>query len=302
MKELSMADSYARFWNSATPGCMIFLLDQSDSMKDPFANEQVGSGRRKSDMVATIFNSFLNELITINTTVQSDGTPEVKRRAEVCALGYQGSTVTSAFEGELAHQPFLSLADLQMNPLDIEIRKRKEMDDSGNMYEVEVPFPIWIKAKHSGGTPMRAALERAEAIAAQWADNHPTNYPPVIINLTDGVVTDGDPMNIAQKIAGIETSDGHALLFNVHITDLNASPVLYPASESDLPNNQYARKLFAMSSVIPETSRALLESLLGGREVASDARGMIFNGDASSIRLMFNFVSAPATQPIDPNR
>ena len=69
----------------------------------------------------------------------------------------------------------------------------------------------------------------------------------------------------------------------------------------DLPNDPYARHLFNMSSVIPETSRSLLESLLGS-PVQPGARGMIFNGDASSIRLMFNFVSAPATQPLDPNR
>ena len=296
-----MASTYARRWNSATPGCMIFLLDQSGSMAEPFANEQVGSGRRKCDMVATIFNSFLNELITINTEVLPDSSSDVKRRADISALGYEGTGATSALDGMLANQPFVSLADLQMNPLDIEMRKRKEVDDSGNFYEVEIPFPVWIKAKHGGGTPMCAALSRARDLASQWAMNHPDNYPPVVINLTDGMSTDGDPSSIAQQITQIATSDGNALLFNVHITSINASPLLYPVSESDVPNDQYAQQLFKMSSVIPETSRTLLESLLG-RAVPSGARGMIFNGDASSIRLMFNFVSTPATQPIDPNR
>lgn len=297
-----MANSYTHFWNSATPGCMIFLIDQSDSMSETFASGQVGSGRRKCDVVATIFNNFLNELITVNTTVQSDGISEVKRRADICALGYQGTIVTSVFEGLLSKEPFVSLSDLQMNPLDIEVRKRTEMDDSGNMYEVEVAFPVWIQPKHEGGTPMCAALRLAQNIASQWADNHANNYPPVIINLTDGIATDGDPTIIAQQIKEIATSDGNALLFNVHITDINSSPVLYPASESELPNNQYAKQLFNMSSVIPENSRVLLESLLGGHAVAFGARGMIFNGDASSIRQMFTFVSAPATQPIDLNR
>lgn len=148
---------------------------------------------------------------------------------------------------------------------------------------------------------MCAALNRAYDVASQWVMNHPDNYPPVIINLTDGMSTDGDPSSIAQQITQIATSDGNALLFNIHITGINASPVLYPASESEVPNDQYARLLYKMSSVIPETSRVLLESLLGS-SVPSGARGMIFNGDASSIRLMFNFVSAPATQPLDLNR
>ncbi len=296
-----MANTYARFWNSANPGCMIFLIDRSESMGDQFAREQVGGGRRKCDMVATIFNSFLNELITVNTSVQMDGNTEVKRRADICALGYEGSTVTSVLDGVLSSQPFVSLADLQMNPMDIEIRTRKEVDDTGNFYNVEIPFPIWIKAKHNGGTPMCAALHRAQDMASQWAMNHADNYPPVIINLTDGIATDGDPTSVAQQIMQVSTNDGNALLFNVHITGINSSPVLYPASESELPNDQYARQLFKISSVIPESSRTLLGSLLG-YEVPPGARGMIFNGDASSVRLMFNFVSAPATQPIDPNR
>src|SRR3989442_3641999 len=198
-----MANPYARRWNSATPGCMIFLLDQSGSMSEPFASEQVGGGRRKCDMVATIFNSFLNELITINTEVQPDSSSEVKRRADICALGYEGTTIASAFDGTLSNQPFVSLAELQMNPLDIEMRKRKEVDDSGNFYDVEVPFPVWIKAKHGAGTPMCAALRRAQDMASQWAMNYPNNYPPVVINLNDGIATDGDPTNDAQQITQI---------------------------------------------------------------------------------------------------
>lgn len=296
-----MTNMFSRRWNSATPGCMIFLLDQSGSMAEPFASQQVGSGKRKCDMVATIFNSFLNELITVNTEVLPDSSSDVKRRADICAISYEGNTVTSALDGVLANQPFVSLADLQMSPLDIEMRKRKEMDDSGGFYDVEIPFPIWIKAKHGGGTPMCAALNRAYDLASQWAMNHPDNYPPVIINLTDGMSTDGDPSSIAQQITQVATSDGNTLLFNIHITSINASPVLYPSSEPEVPNDQYARLLYKMFSVIPETSRTLLELLLG-YPVPPGARGMIFNGDASSIRLMFNFVSAPATQPLDPNR
>ena len=297
-----MANTYVHPWNTASPGCLIFLIDQSGSMHDPFPLDMAGGGRRKSDAAATIFNSFLNELITINMTVLADASSEVRRRADICALGYEGTTVTSALDGVLANQPFVTLADLQMSPLSIEMRKRKEMDDTGGFYEVEIPFPVWIKAKAGAGTPMCAALRCAYDMASQWAINHPNNYPPVVVNLTDGMATDGDPVPIAQQISQVATNDGNALLFNVHISDSKASQVLYPASESDLPpGDRYAAQLFKMSSVIPETSRASLEQLMG-RSVSPGARGMIFNGDASSIRLMFTFASAPATQPINPNR
>jgi hypothetical protein len=296
-----MANTYTRDWGSSQPGCMIFLLDQSGSMGDKFGQMQAGSNRRKCDMVATILNSFLNELVTTNTLPRPDGTPDVRNRADICVLGYEGSNVVSALSGGLANRDFVTLSDLQVNPADIEMRKRKDTDDTGIEIEVQVPFPIWVRPKAGGGTPMCAALSRARDLAWQWAMAHPGSYPPVIINVTDGASTDGDPLRVAQEITQVGTDDGQALLFNVHITNLTDSPVAYPLSEGELPNDKYAKSMFSISSVIPETSRALLETLLGGRQVPPGSRGLIFNGDATSVRLMFNFASKPRTQPLDPN-
>lgn len=295
-----MANTYTQNWQSTQPGCMIFLLDQSGSMGDKFGQMQAGRGRRKCDMVATILNNFLSELITINTIPQSDGTAEVRLRADISVLGYEGSQINHALGGALAGRDFVNLQDLQVNPTDMEIRTQKDFDDTGKEYEIQVPFPIWVKARAGGGTPMCAALRQARDLAQQWATSHPDNYPPIIINVTDGMSTDGDPTPIVNEITRISTTDGQALLFNVHITNLPDHPVLYPASEAELPNDKYARFLFSISSIIPESSRQLLESLLG-REVNLGARGLIFNGDATSVRLMFNFASKPATVPIDPN-
>ncbi len=296
-----MTQTYTRNWESQHPGCMIFLLDQSASMSDPFGPTQAGRGRKKCDMVATILNNFLNELITINTIPQADGNSIVRPRADICVLGYQGNNVQPALTGVLTGQEFVNLPDLQLNPIDVEMRKQKETDDSGREYETQIPFPIWVRPKADMGTPMCTALQRAWELANDWAYSHPDNYPPVIINVTDGMATDGDPAPIAQQLMQIATNDGQALLFNVHITTLSDPEVRYPASEHDLPMDRYARLLFDISSPIPETSRQQLESLLG-QPVQMHARGMIFNGSATSIRLMFNFASLRATQALDPNR
>ena len=140
---------------------------------------------------------------------------------------------------------------------------------------------------------MSAALQHACTLAEQWAMTHPNNYPPVIVNVTDGQSTDGDPTAAAQQLFRIGTTDGQALLFNVHITEHNLPPVAYPASEIELPNDEFAHLLFSISSEIPETSRNLLETV-AGRRVMPGARGLIFNGDAASIQQMFTFASAPA--------
>src|SRR5438105_12954189 len=123
---------YMQSWSAARPGCLILLLDRSGSMADPFGgSEQAGKGKRKCDMVATVLNGFLNELIVTNTVAQKDGTTEVRPRADVAVIGYEGDFVGPVLTGTLAGRAFVSLPELQMNPLDIERRKRKEIDDTG---------------------------------------------------------------------------------------------------------------------------------------------------------------------------
>jgi hypothetical protein len=291
---------YEQQWGGTNPGCLIFLLDRSGSMSDPFGPEQAGSGRRKCDMVATVLNNFLHELIVTNTVIKGNE-PEVRPRAEIAVIGYEGTSCSSALGSELEYQDFVTLPELQAAPLRIEQRMRTELDETGQILEIPVEFPVWVDPMAGGGTPMRLALIHAQELAQQWADEHPSNYPPVIINVTDGMSTDGDPRPVAEEICQISTADGQALLFNVHITNIRSATVMYPASMDELPRDKYAQLLFSMSSDIPEASRALLSSLQG-YPVPEGARGLIFNGDAASVRQMFVFASVPATQPLDPNR
>ena len=294
-----MAGTYTKDWGGSHPGCMIILLDQSGSMASPFGRSQAGSGQQKCDAVATVLNGFLNELISINTIVDASGAPVVKPRADIAVIGYEGGTVASALGGALASKDFVTLAELQMNPINIEMRKVRDIDATGKVIEMQVPFPVWVNPKAGGGTPMLRALNEARDLAKQWATNHPNNYPPVIINVTDGMAG-GDLQNAAQEICQVSTNDGLALLFNIHITELPNPEVAYPSSNNELPPDKFARLLFSMSSLIPDTSRVLLETQIG-RPVPAGARGMVFNGDAASVRMMFNFASAPASKPLDPN-
>lgn len=290
--------NYSQAWSAARPGCLILLLDQSGSMSDPFGYAQAGAGRRKCDMVATVLNRFLNELIVTNTIAQKDGTTMVRPRADVAVIGYEGSFVGPILGGALVGRSFVTLPELQMNPLMIDRRIKKDIGDAGEVIEIPVQFPVWVQPVAGGGTPMCAALGQAHALALEWTMTHMDSYPPVIINVSDGMANDGDPADAARQLSDISTNDGQALLFNVHITDINSAPVAYPANENELPNDRYAKKLFGMSSLIPDTSRSLLESLLA-RPVFPGARGLIFNGDAASVRQMFVFASVPATKPLE---
>lgn len=286
---------YEKQWGSTHPGCLIILLDQSGSMDDPFGGTQLGAGKKKKDMVATVLNNLLHEFIKSNTV----GTT-IKPRADVAVLGYSGNSVTSALSGSLAGKSFITLKDLNDNPLRIDPRTKKEMDDTGNIIEVPVYFPVWVESVASGGTPMCAALGKAKELAEQWVSAHPENYPPVVINVTDGAATDGDPITPAKELLSVRTSDGETLLFNCHITEKPDPTVEFPVSDSGLPNDQFAKPLFDMTSVIPETA---IKNIAGatGTTLAIGSRGFVFNGDAASVRQMFIFATVGA-QALDPNR
>lgn len=289
--------AYAQTWASTHPGCVVVLLDQSGSMKNKFGGSQVGAGQTKADMVATLLNNLLHDLIKANTV----GTL-IKPRAEVAVLGYEGRNARSALSGPVASKTFASLAELAASPLRVETRRRKELSDDGSVAEVQVSFPIWVEPHHGDTTPMRAALQRACELAESWAVEHMDSYPPVVINVTDGASTDGNPSDLASELVKIHTNHGEALLFNCHITDVPSTKVEFPNNAGKVPDDpeHLAKLLFSISSVIPERARTNIREATGA-DLPDGARGFIFNGDAGSVRDMFVFATIGATRA-DPNR
>lgn len=292
-----MTGSYAVSWGGTHPGCMIILLDQSGSMDETFAGTQAGAGKRKCDMVATILNSLLQELIAANTVGS-----EIRPRADIAILGYQGDTVAPVFSGALAGRDFVSLSDLQLNPMRVDRKERSDVDETGQEVRLMIYMPVWVDPEADGGTPMCRALQKAAELAERWAATHPNNYPPVIINVTDGMSTDGNPTGPAQKLCQVRTNEGQALLYNLHLTTKTNSKIEYPSSEAefiggvDRNEAKFSKQLFEMSSLIPESAVATFK-VQTQQTLPLGARGFIFNGDALSVRRMFTFVTKAAGAP-----
>lgn len=87
-------------------------------------------------------------------------------RAHVSVIGY-GESVGPAFRGKLASTKLVSLSELGHNPLEVEKRKKREVNDVGEIFEEEVLFPVWVEPQASGLTPMKEAFEIAEEIVAE---------------------------------------------------------------------------------------------------------------------------------------
>jgi len=246
------------------PGCIVFLLDQSGSM-----NDQLPDGNTKATGAADAINRLLQELILKCT--KEDG---VRNYFDIGIIGYGSS---EGFAGPIVGQGFTELSSLAAHPLRIESRLKKEPDGAGGIIESNVKFPIWFEPVSAADTPMCQALGMCNNWIEDWTKNHSNAFPPIVFNITDGEATDGDPESIANNIKNVSTSDGNTLLFNCHISGTGGTAILFPSSESELPSDPLARKLFRMSSTLPEAILQLAQK--ESFTVSETSRGFAFNAD-----------------------
>jgi hypothetical protein len=126
---------------------------------------------------------------------------------------------------------------------------------------------------------MYEALQYAERILKNWVAQHPSSYPPTVINITDGEADD-DPMPGADAIRQLSTADGNVVLLNCHLSSRPVASIQYPDKPDTLPDD-YARTLFAMSSVLPPPQVAAARS--EGFAVTDHSRGFVFNAELTDM-------------------
>jgi len=195
---------------------------------------------------------------------------------DVGVIGYGADTLRTGFGGALAGQPFVPVSKVADNPARIDERKKKVEDGAGGILEQTVKFQVWFDPLAAMSTPMCAALEHARTIISDWVGKHAGSYPPIVINITDGASTDGDPLPFAKALTDLATSDGTVLLFNCHISNASGKPVVFPDSV-DAVDDPSARTLFEMSSPLPERIRLAAQG--EGFPVSTETRGFAFNAD-----------------------
>jgi hypothetical protein len=275
--------AYSAEISRSNPSTFLFLIDRSGSMDDAFGGGE--SKRRKADGVADAINRLLQNLVI--KCAKSEG---VRDYYSVGVIGY-GSQVGPAFGGSLAGRELVPISEIADNPARVEERTRKVDDGAGGLVDQTVKFPIWFDPIAKGGTPMVDALTRAHGVLSGWIADHPDAFPPIVINITDGESTDGDPTAAASTLRDLSTSDGGVLLFNAHLSSQNAAPVEFPDSDAALAD-QYAKLLFAISSDLPSHIRnaAAAEGYL----VSDGAKGFVFNADLVSVIRFLDIGTRPS--------
>jgi hypothetical protein len=251
------------------PTLFVFLIDQSGSMADAFPDEP---NRKKADGLADAINRLLQNLVI--RCAKEEG---VRDYFSVCVIGY-GNRVGPAFSGPLAGRELVPISDVGNMPARTEQRTKKSDDGAGGILEQTIRMPIWFDPAAADGTPMCNALSQAQGVLQSWLAQHPDCFPPVLIHITDGDSTDGDPTEAMKSITRLTSSDGNVLLFNFHISsDASSTPVVFPDSADNLPN-QYARMLFDCASPLTYNMRTVANTQ-HGMTLSDGAHGYVFNAD-----------------------
>jgi hypothetical protein len=267
----------------SNPSCFLFLIDQSGSMEDPFAGGE--SSRRKADLLADAINRLLQNLVI--KCAKEEG---IRDYFHVGVIGY-GAKVGPALGGQLAGRELVPISDIGNLPARIEERKKKVEDGAGGLIEQTIRFPIWFDPVYHGATPMCQALTLAHDVLVRWLPQHPDSFPPIVINITDGEATDGDPSTAADALRSLVTSDGNLLLFNVHLSAKGAKPIEFPASADQLPD-QHAQLMFELSSPLTPYMRTIAQQ--EGYSVAEGSRGFVFNADMISVIKFLDIGTRPS--------
>ncbi len=259
-------------------------------MLDPFGRRsgELGSEASKSRVLAETLNRLIQDVIL--RCAKEEG---VRDYFHIGVIGY-GEKVDSLLgpgsepSGTFVLTPISVLAE---QPLRLEKRVRHVADGAGGIVERSTVVPVWIDPHAKNGTPMCHALALAHEAVLAWIDGHPDAFPPVIVNITDGESTDGDPLLHADKLRREGTSDGEVLLFNIHLSESEADPILFPDSLSRMPD-AYARLLYRMSSPLPSPIRDTARH--EGFKLGPDARGFLFNADPSALVRFLEIGTRPA--------
>jgi hypothetical protein len=141
-------------------------------------------------------------------------------------------------------------------------------------------YPVWVEAQAGADTPMCAALKRCHDVLHSWIKRHRKAFPPIIIHITDGESTDGDPVSLARKLMNLSTDDGNVLFFNCHLSSTASPPSVFPDRADTIPD-PFGKQLFGMSSLLTPYMRQAASSL--GYSITPQSRGFIFQADLSNV-------------------
>jgi len=273
-------------------GLFVLLLDQSLSMQGPIAHASTSKGHA----LASAINTWL-----ANACVSCATDSGFEDLYDVAVIRYftdeeANPIIESALAGPLAGKELVAIGEIASNPVHIETAMSVLKDErAGLPVEVPLQVPIWMYPLSRGATPICSAICKACEIIDEWIACNPQGSPPVVINITDGESSEGDPVPYADALKQRVTDVGNAVFFNCCLGASWAYPlmtdaVMLKSNELLLPDS-FARTLFRMSSPLPE---AIVEKAQrAGHACESNARGFAYNADSNTLIQFLDLLTPP---------
>jgi hypothetical protein len=218
MVEQSMA--YSVLATTRTPALIIYLLDVSASMAQPLG------AKRRLDVVMDALGIALRQMV-----FRSTRGGRLSPRYRIAMLAYSDH-VYDLLDGIKTVDHVAHLGVPELSPMRT-TETAKAFTQAEKMLLAELP-----------------ALEGCPA--------------PLVCHMTDGESTGADPEPIVRRIMGMSVSDGPVLVENIFISDkILPEPISDPSTwpgilPGTILTNDYARKLRAMSSPLPDSYRDVL--------------------------------------------
>ncbi len=264
----------------------IILIDQSVSMNGfiEYQNQMM----TKATAVADVTNQIITELIE-----RARRHDAIRDYYDVAICGYSDGEAVSLINTPNNH-PFVSISELDKIAIGIKSRIVERIAPSG----VRAPYPIrnkvWVEPTAFGDTPMYEAFIFAYEHIRRWCldPNNRDSFPPIIINITDGISSDcdyNDLQKLATKIKELSTNDGNVFLINIHIASSSESnSMIFPTpDELKRLNCVETQKLGELSSTMPETFNALIAELKGC-DIQQGIIGMSYNASIEEVLTIMN--------------
>ena len=264
------------------PSCFIFLIDQSSSMAAPFGPSEPGApAQTKAEAVALALNNLMRNLIL--TCSKSEG---VRDYFDVGVIGY-GRYVGPAWGGALAGRELAPVSEVASSVLRM---TERQIEVAPGVWE-GVRAPLWVEPRAEGSTLMCGALEYTYQVLSHWIGRNPMSVPPVVVHITDGEATDGDPAGYLLALSKLGTQNGRVTLFNVHLSSRqSASAISFPDDPSGLPD-AYSRLLFDRASVLTPFMRSVAWE--NGLPLSDAARAFVLNADPTLLVLALEIGTRP---------
>ena len=245
---------YKNCFTRATPGLIIFMIDQSASMS------QIGyEGRPLAETAADIINRMIAELGLIFTCGNN-----IKDSANIVILGYGGTK--DSMEVELLRSGSIKILCTDET---IPVQHLKQMipDGAGGTITIDLELKQFVTPKAVWKKPMGNAFALVSALVNEWTirgkgtldeDGNPFTRDdsldpvPLIINISDGEPIDceADVRKYASEIMDINCPDGNPLIVNI-LTTANESDCIFLPTAKELDELQGRKIIKDSSSNLP---------------------------------------------------